>query len=267
MTDSSEEARPRTLLMVDDEVSILSSLKRLFRRDGYRLLTAGSGAEGLAVLADNVVDIVISDQRMPNMTGVEFLRQVKQRYPETVRIVLSGYTELNSITDAINEGAIFKFLTKPWDDEQLRADIQEAFQFKELADENRRLAVQLGAANQQLQRLLEENRRQLQIDQVVLGVVQEILQAVPLPVLGFDDAGLIVSANQEAEQLFAGGSSLIGAFADEVLPPGLLAVARDSRPDGVWQDKGVSWRTRYRRLGGDAGSRGWLVILSRGADA
>jgi len=255
----------RTILIVDDEESILSSLTRLFRRDGYRILTASGGQPGLAILAENVVDVVISDQRMPNMTGVEFLRQVKLLYPETVRIVLSGYTELSSITDAINEGAIYKFLTKPWDDDLLRTDVQEAFKFKELADENRRLAIELGCANRRLQRLLEENARQLQLDEISLRVVQEILQEIPLPVLGFAAEGMIVCANQEAERLFGKGGPLLGAFADEVLPAGLLATMRDSRPDGVWQDEAgaVCWNTHYRGLGSEGCANGWLIILSR----
>lgn len=272
MTGSAEEEllvkrggtlRQRTILMVDDEESILSSLKRLFRRDGYRILTAGGGEQGLEALADNEVDVVISDQRMPKMTGVEFLRQVKVLYPNTVRIVLSGYTELNSITEAINEGAIYKFLTKPWDDEQLRANVQEAFLFKELGDENRRLAVELGNANEQLHLLLEEKKRQLQVDQIALGVVHEILQLLPWPVLGVDNEGMIVSANQEAQGLFGNSGQLIGAFAEESLPPGLLAELNGSDRDGTWDDGSHRWQTRHRRLGADA--RGWLIILSPAA--
>ncbi len=142
--------RQRTVLLVDDEENILAALRRLLRRDGYRILTAGGGDEGLQVLAQNEVDVIISDQRMPNMTGVEFLRRVKTIHPHTIRMVLSGYTELQSITDAINEGAIYKFLTKPWEDEHLRKTIEEALQQKELADENRRLHQELQAANRDL---------------------------------------------------------------------------------------------------------------------
>lgn len=87
---------------------------------------------------------------MPAMTGVEFLRRARALYPETVRIVLSGYTELQSITDAINEGAIYKFLTKPWEDDLLRANIEEAFRQKEMADENRRLDREVRTANREL---------------------------------------------------------------------------------------------------------------------
>ncbi len=112
---------------MDDEPNVIASLKRLLRRDGYRILTANSGAEGLELLAASPVDIIVSDQRMPGMTGVEFLRHAKSAHPDTIRIVLSGHTELQSVTDAINEGAVFRFLTKPWDDEQCAACIQEAF--------------------------------------------------------------------------------------------------------------------------------------------
>jgi CheY-like chemotaxis protein len=117
----------RTLLLVDDEASILSALRRHLRQIGCRILVAADGQQGLDIMAKEKIDVIVSDQRMPGMTGVEFLRRVKTLYPDTVRIVLSGFTELQSVTDAVNEGAIYKFLTKPWDDDQLRAHILEAF--------------------------------------------------------------------------------------------------------------------------------------------
>jgi FixJ family two-component response regulator len=116
-----------TLLLVDDETNILNSLTRALRRDGYRILTATCAKEGLEILGRENVDVIVSDQRMPGMTGTELLSRVKEMYPEIVRIVLSGYTDLSAITNAINEGAIYKFLTKPWDDEDLRTQIQDAF--------------------------------------------------------------------------------------------------------------------------------------------
>ncbi|MFA7281982.1 MAG: EAL domain-containing protein [Sterolibacterium sp.] len=146
--------RNRTLLLVDDEANILSALKRLLRHDGYDILTALSATQGMEMLAIHPVDVIISDQRMPGMSGVEFLRRVKTLHPETVRLVLSGYTDLQAVTDAINEGAIYKFLTKPWDDGILRANIEEAFRSKEMADENRRMHVELALANEQLQKHL-----------------------------------------------------------------------------------------------------------------
>ncbi len=122
----------RTLLLVDDEASILSSLKRLLRQDGYEILTASNAEQGLVLLASHPVDVIVSDQRMPGMSGVKFLRQAKIMYPDTARLVLSCYTDLQAVTDAVNEGAIYKFLSKPWNDALLRAAIESAFHFKEI---------------------------------------------------------------------------------------------------------------------------------------
>jgi CheY-like chemotaxis protein len=116
-----------TLLLIDDEQNILNSLKRLFRRENFRVLTANSGREALELLAVNEVQVIISDQRMPEMSGVELLSRVKELYPDTVRIVLSGYSELSTVTEAINRGAIWKYLSKPWDDDKLRDEVRRAF--------------------------------------------------------------------------------------------------------------------------------------------
>lgn len=122
----------RTLLLVDDEPNILRALTRTLRKDGYKILSCTNAQEGFELLALNNVHVIISDQRMPGMTGTEFLNKVKDIYPNTIRIVLSGFTDLNSVTDAINQGAIYKYLTKPWDDEQLSETIRQAFQQYEL---------------------------------------------------------------------------------------------------------------------------------------
>ena len=150
---TAENNFPRNLLLVDDEPNILSALKRTLRKNSYTIFTAASGKEGLDLLAHYDIGVIISDQRMPQMTGVEFLRKVKVLYPKTVRIVLSGYTEIETVTSAINEGAIYKFLSKPWDDEQLRVLTDEAFQRYEIKQENQRLSLQLQEVNQELSRL------------------------------------------------------------------------------------------------------------------
>jgi diguanylate cyclase (GGDEF)-like protein/PAS domain S-box-containing protein len=118
----------RTLLLVDDEENILHALVRVLRNEGYRILTANGGEAALELLASNEVHVILSDQRMPQMTGAELLSRAKNLYPETVRMVLSGYADLASVTDAINRGNIYRFLLKPWDDELLRANIREAFE-------------------------------------------------------------------------------------------------------------------------------------------
>jgi EAL domain-containing protein (putative c-di-GMP-specific phosphodiesterase class I)/FixJ family two-component response regulator len=123
-TNSGEQ---RAILLVDDEAGIRSALTRMLRSDGYRIFTAAGGAEGLEILAVNEVQVIISDQRMPGMSGTEFLDIVKQLHPETVRIILSGYTDLEVVTDSVNRGAVFKFLTKPWNDDLLRQQVRDAF--------------------------------------------------------------------------------------------------------------------------------------------
>ena len=115
------------LLIVDDEANILNAISRLFRREGYQLLTASSPAEGFELLAKHPVQVILCDQRMPDMSGSEFLGRVRQLYPDTVRLVLTGNTDLEAVTEAINKGAVFKFLTKPWDDDDLREQVREAF--------------------------------------------------------------------------------------------------------------------------------------------
>lgn len=123
----------QTLLLLDDEPSILTSLSRLLRREGYTILAASTPTQAFEMMAKQPAQVVISDQRMPEMSGTEFLSRIRQIYPDTIRIVLTGYTDLESVTGAINRGAIYKFLTKPWDDDQLREQIREAFRMaKEL---------------------------------------------------------------------------------------------------------------------------------------
>jgi EAL domain-containing protein (putative c-di-GMP-specific phosphodiesterase class I)/CheY-like chemotaxis protein len=200
----------RTLLLVDDEENILSSLRRLLRRDGYTILTATGGLAALELLATHPVDVIISDQRMPGMTGVEFLRKAKDMHPDSVRLVLSGYTDLQSVTDAINEGAIYKFLTKPWDDAMLRANIEEAFRRKLLADDNRRLSSraegrQRGAGTHQRTAPGGAGRPGAPpgMEEAALSMTQEALAVPPLPLIGIDPSGMIAFANDAAERLFA----------------------------------------------------------------
>ena len=130
-TQPAQSSADRTLLLVDDEPSVIAALNRLLRREGYRILTAEDGAHALELLASNAVQVILADQRMPHMTGTEFLSRVKELHPDTVRIVLSGYTDLESVTRAVNEGAIYKFLHKPWNDDLLREHIRDAFLYHE----------------------------------------------------------------------------------------------------------------------------------------
>ena len=215
-----DEQRMRHLLLVDDEPNILSALKRLLRRDGYKIVTAESGAEALEILKTQEFGVIVSDQRMPQMTGSEFLSQVKELYPHTLRIMLSGYTDLDSVTEAINKGAIYRFLTKPWQDDLLRENIQKAFNTHELSEENRRLSDELSEINEVLESRVEEKTRELRRNMVLLELSREVLQNMPVAVLVFDPTGMIVVANREAHELCK-SSSLIGQSVNQALPADL----------------------------------------------
>ncbi|MEO8626804.1 MAG: EAL domain-containing protein [Betaproteobacteria bacterium] len=128
LPSSPSRAAGPALLLLDDEQNVLSALKRSLRGQGYKVFAANTAKEAFEVLARNVVQVIVSDQRMAEMNGTEFFGRVKDLYPQTMRIMLSGYTELKTVTDAINRGAVYKFITKPWEDDDLQAAINEAFQ-------------------------------------------------------------------------------------------------------------------------------------------
>ncbi len=141
-----------TILFVDDELSILSTLKRLLRREPYNILTADSGQQGLEILAENSVNIVISDMRMPHMSGAEFLQQVKQHYPQTRRIIMSGYADIEAVVDAVNKGGICHFISKPWDNDELKTIICDL-----VADKQNQESQQV----QKLQTIIREQQQEI----------------------------------------------------------------------------------------------------------
>lgn len=151
MSDEASDAP--TLLLVDDEASILSALRRLFRPLGYRILTAESAAAGLAILERETVDLIISDMRMPEMDGATLLKQVRQRWPQIMRILLTGYADISSTVAAINEGEIYRYIAKPWDDNEIQTVVREALARQRLESENRRLTALTQAQNEELKAL------------------------------------------------------------------------------------------------------------------
>lgn len=154
-----------TILLVDDEVSITKSLQRLFRKEDYTILTASSGQEGLETLkkSEKLVSLIISDQRMPEMTGAEFLERAKKIFPSAMRFLLTGYSDMEAITEAVNRGEIHRYITKPWNDEDLLIQVRNAIQQYELLIENKRLLAltkkqnrELNELNKNLEKKIEE---------------------------------------------------------------------------------------------------------------
>jgi len=268
----------RTILLVDDEINIINALKRTLRPDGYTLLTANSAEEGLALLAKHEVGVIISDQRMSHMTGVEFLRKVKIMYPKTLRIVLSGYTELESVTSAINEGAIYKFLTKPWDDDLLRGNIRAAFQHYEMEQENVRLSRELQSANnelsvlnQNLEKKVADKTREIVHSINLLHISQEILEHLPIGIIGIDEQNMIVASNRRAEIIFCQAPGcLLGLMTEDILPEALLQLLQDTYTgnsvpldSGVVElNAGVSMQVLISTMGDSSQSKGTIMLLT-----
>lgn len=152
-----------TLLCVDDEPNILSALRRVFRSKGYQVLVAGSGDEGLDTLAHQPVDLVISDMRMPGMNGAQFLAQVAERWPMIMRLLLTGYAEVDAAIDAVNSGHIYGYYSKPWEDMELCLAVENAIRQKRLSEEKEHLLKELTERNQQLKTLNANLDKEVQV--------------------------------------------------------------------------------------------------------
>ncbi len=143
------------ILYVDDEVNNLVSFKATFRIK-YNVFTAESGEEAIKILNDNDINLIITDQRMPNMTGVEFLESILDTHPDPIRVLLTGYADMNAVIDAVNKGKIFHYLSKPWNEEELDMTIQRSFDVYQKRITEKELNDKLSISNEQLEFLLRQ---------------------------------------------------------------------------------------------------------------
>ncbi|MGV1099510.1 HD domain-containing phosphohydrolase [Thiovibrio sp. JS02] len=173
MAVNTEEISPEPgkILFVDDEVNILRALKRLFMDDAFAVFTASSGKEALRILeSEKDIGVIVSDQRMPEMSGVEFLEQSRRLSPLSIRILLTGYADINAAVDAINRGGAFRYMNKPWNDEELVRTVQSALQNYFLIKENRRLNEIVKQQNEELKRWNTELEKMVQEQTMELQV-------------------------------------------------------------------------------------------------
>ncbi|MFX3625794.1 MAG: response regulator [bacterium] len=144
------------ILYVDDEVGNLVGFKSTFRQQ-YDIKTAVSGKEGMEVLDANPdIHIIITDQRMPEMTGVEFLSAIREKHKEPIRILLTGYTDFSALVEAINKGQIYRYLQKPWNEDEIKVVVTQAYEIFDLRKKNKELMKSLERANEQLEFLLRQ---------------------------------------------------------------------------------------------------------------
>ena len=264
------------ILFVDDEPNVLRALGRLFLDEEYTLLQAESGEEGLRLLAEEEpVQLVVSDYRMPGMNGVDFLKNVCERWPETVRIVLSGYADTAAVVAAINEGQIYKFIPKPWNDEELKVTIAKAVEVyflrrenSHLTDELRQMNEQLVSVNEQLEQRVEERTSEVIFQNRVLRRAQHVLHSLPVAVFGFDDNLELVQYNRQAHDFVAGGVELaLGHPAAELLPPALLDFMAALVPGQIDMAKvvlaGQEVCVKGARIEPEEGQSGVVLVVER----
>ncbi len=166
-----------TLLCVDDEQNILSALRRLFRQDGYRILSAQSGREALDLLESEAVDLVISDMRMPEMDGANLLERISRHWPDTLRILLTGHADIGSTIAAINKGQIFRYIAKPWDDQDMRLIVHHALERQQLERDKRRLEALTQRQNEELRGLNADLEARVEARTAELSLARDALAA------------------------------------------------------------------------------------------
>jgi len=178
-----------TILFVDDDEGVLRALKRLFRRDNLEVLIAQSGADGLAILDNRPVHVVVAEQRLTGMSGTEFLKRVREQYPSTVRCILSGYAEMDAVVAAINDGNVARFIAKPWVDEELRAALGECVDIAEdIANDRRTL--------ESLQQECAQYAELLALQDPLLQASRDVLDRLPVAIAAVDGSSRIIYTNR-----------------------------------------------------------------------
>lgn len=150
------EEKNINVLYIDDEPNNITSFRAAFRRV-FTIFTAESAEEGRKVLETEQIHVILSDQRMPKMTGIEFFQSILETYPDPIRILITGYTDINAVIDAINVGQVYKYLSKPWNELDVKNSIEKAFEVIELRRKNKELAEKLIVVNEKLEFLARQN--------------------------------------------------------------------------------------------------------------
>ena len=180
------EQRRHTLLVVDDEVDVLESLRHQFHR-GYRVLTSASGKHAIEILLNEDVELILTDQRMPGMSGDQFLREARRLKPDAIRMLFTGYADIQAVISAVNEGHIFRYILKPWDSAELEGIIHQGVEQYNLLAERKRLVAELQAANLELVQANLDLARAGQLKTAFIEVASHEFNTPITLVLGFTE--------------------------------------------------------------------------------
>lgn len=202
----------QSVIFVDDEENVLNALKRTLRKEPYETHFFSAGAEALEFLKTNPVNLIVCDHKMPEITGISLLHQAKEIQPDAVRVILSGYAEIHVVVDAINTGEVYRFLSKPWQDEDLKMNITNCLKQYDLSVANKSLAQELNEKNQQLKTLVEERTS-------LLDNTQQIINALPYPIIGVDSQNEITLVNEAYNRFTQGqGFMHMGVDLSDIFP-------------------------------------------------
>lgn len=241
-----------TLVLVDDEQNIINSLRRLLRGEGYQIITATSGQQALDLLdqlakAGGTASVIVSDFRMPGMDGVKLLSLVREQFPETVRIILSGYADAETIQSAINEGQVYKFIAKPWDDDELKEILRSSTKRFETITNARTVLGRANALKKEAERVgltlfrslpqeegeldqsISSSETPSESDSSTFSVWQQVVSNLPAAVIGVDRDGLVAMANPYVQRLLGiDRRTILGSSFSDALPSQLVALVREA---------------------------------------
>ena len=256
--------KEHTILCVDDEPNVLRALRRLLRREGYQIVTTTDGREALEVIKREEISL----QKVPDLDSVGVVEQAKETAPDMIRIVISSYAPAAKIIDAINQGEIHRFVTKPWDDQELKLIVKEALERYDLIQERRNLIDTIAEQNRELQemnkRLAQRHEERVQD----LTLTQQILVELPVPIIGTDPDGIIAFVNHAAQGLFGWEEySMFELPIAEALSPELVKFFEDCRKQGSLNARidftieGDPFRIQCQPLESQHGLRGYLLTF------
>jgi len=232
-----------TILVVDDEVNVAKSIRRLLASSDFEVITAENGEEALVRLAENpAIGVVVSDQRMPKMTGSDLFAQMTIDFPTIRRILLTGYSDLDSIRDAVNKGSIFRFLLKPWDDDELLGCVEDAAKMYNIERENERLKDDLENINKNLENTIKQKTRVLNMNIRSLERFEKIVEKLPIGIVCVSDDGMVVLANHQFCKDFDFRSAVEGMPFKRVLPPEAFHIIEEFK-SGTGYDISIGDRT------------------------
>ena len=220
------------VLIVDDEPNVAKSVNRLLMSVGYDTTVVQGGDEALDLLqSGHQFNVVVSDQRMPKMTGAQLFEKMQQQYPLIKRILLTGYTDLDSLRAAVNNGHIYRFLLKPWDDDELIQSVTDAAAANKLSLENQRLNQELKEMNSTLEERIDQKTRVLKMNLNALERYEDILEQTPIGIMCVSEEDMVVLANNAARDMLQFRTALEGLKYNEVLPEELAKVFQPFSPN------------------------------------